>query len=78
MHLGNVRQTAVIEGVFDTTDQLRASKTTSVMFKFYRRPEYVSEGDRLLFRLGRARGYGIGRVTQVFPCRQQQEEVLGE
>ncbi|XP_043233651.1 GTP-binding protein 2-like [Amphibalanus amphitrite] len=73
VHLGNVRQTAVIEGVFDSTDQLPANKTTSAMFKFYRQPEYVSVGDRLLFRLGRARGYGIGTVTQVFPCRQEEE-----
>ncbi|KAF0298897.1 GTP-binding protein 2 [Amphibalanus amphitrite] len=73
VHLGNVRQTAVIEGVFDSTDQLPANKTTSAMFKFYRQPEYVSVGDRLLFRLGRARGYGIGTVTQVFPCRQEEK-----
>ena len=71
VHLGNVRQTAVIEGVFDSADQLPANKTTSVLFRFYRQPEYVSVGDRLLFRHGRARGYGIGTVTQVFPCRPE-------
>lgn len=38
--------------------------TASVIFKFGRHPEYVTEGMRLLFREGQTKGIGI--VTQVF------------
>ncbi|XP_037078310.1 GTP-binding protein 2-like [Pollicipes pollicipes] len=74
VHMGSVRQTAVIEGVCAPGGLLRPDQEASVLFRFYRQPEYVSVGDRLLFRQGRTRGYGIGTVTQVFPCRPELEE----
>ncbi len=64
MHVGNVRQTAVIEGIHPY-DAIRSNDEASVVFRFLRNPEYVKVGQRILFREGRTKG--IGRITQVFP-----------
>lgn len=64
IHIGNVRQTAVIVGIM-TTGGIHTNDKASVLFRFVRRPEYVSVGMRLLFREGKAKG--IGKVTQIFP-----------
>lgn len=64
VHIGNVRQTAVIEGIM-ATGGIHTNERASVLFRFVRHPEFVRVGTRLLFREGRTKG--IGKVTQVFP-----------
>ncbi|XP_026480874.1 GTP-binding protein 2-like [Ctenocephalides felis] len=64
VHIGSVRQTAVIEGIMGS-ESLETNDTASVLFRFKRHPEYVTEGMRVLFREGKTKG--IGKVTQVFP-----------
>lgn len=69
MHIGSIRQTAVIVGIMGQTDGIRTNQTASVMFRFVRHPEYVRPGMRVLFREGTSKG--IGKVTQVFPLNQK-------
>ncbi|KAL1492702.1 hypothetical protein ABEB36_010918 [Hypothenemus hampei] len=64
VHIGNIRQTAVIIGMFSSTC-IHTNERDSVLFKFKNNPEYVTVGQRLLFRDGI--GKGIGEITQVFP-----------
>jgi len=68
VHIGNIRQTAVIEGI-QPLRGLKSSDQASVMFKFIKNPEFVKCGARVLFREGRTKG--IGKVTQVFPFEYQ-------
>jgi len=68
VHIGNIRQTAVIEGI-QPLKGLRSSDQASVMFKFIKNPEFVKPGARILFREGRTKG--IGQVTQVFAFEYQ-------
>ncbi|XP_039282850.1 GTP-binding protein 2 isoform X2 [Nilaparvata lugens] len=63
VHIGNVRQTAVMEGIMATSG-IHTNQQASVLFRFVRHPEFVRVGARLLFRDGRTKG--IGKVTQVF------------
>ncbi|XP_034948527.1 GTP-binding protein 2 isoform X2 [Chelonus insularis] len=66
VHVGNVRQTCVIEGIMDMKeDGLQTNDKASVLFRFVSHPEYLHVGMRLLFREGRSKG--IGKITQVFP-----------
>ncbi|XP_023938424.2 GTP-binding protein 2 [Bicyclus anynana] len=66
VHVGNVRQTAIIEGIMSPNNVLRAGEAAPVMFRFARCPEYLVRGRRLLFTAGLGTR-GIGRVTQTFP-----------
>ncbi|KAK0083406.1 hypothetical protein PV325_008831 [Microctonus aethiopoides] len=66
VHVGNVRQTCVIEGIMDIKEEgLQTNDTASVLFRFVNYPEYLHVGMRLLFREGRTKG--IGQISQVFP-----------
>lgn len=67
VHVGNVRQTAVIEAIHPMPG-IRSNDHASVVFRFIRTPEFIKVGARLLFREGRTKGFG--RVTQVFPLQQ--------
>lgn len=64
VHIGNIRQTAVVIGIC-SSKCIHTNERDSVLFKFKLNPEYVTVGQRLLFREGAAKG--IGEVTQVFP-----------
>ncbi|BES97818.1 unnamed protein product [Nesidiocoris tenuis] len=64
VHIGNIRQTAVIEGIMSSS-VLHTNDRGSVLFRFVRHPEFVRLGARLLFREGLTKG--TGTVTQVFP-----------
>lgn len=65
VHIGNIRQTATIYAIMGCNERgMYTNDTASVIFKFGRHPEYVTEGMRLLFREGQTKG--IGMVTQVF------------
>ncbi|KDR21701.1 GTP-binding protein 2 isoform X1 [Zootermopsis nevadensis] len=67
VHIGNIRQTAVIEGIM-ASGGIHTNDRASALFRFLRHPEYVKVGMRLLFREGRTKG--IGKITQVFPVQQ--------
>lgn len=64
VHIGNIRQTAVVIGIC-SSKCIHTNERDSVLFKFKLHPEYVTVGQRLLFREGAAKG--IGEITQVFP-----------
>jgi GTPase len=70
VHLGTVRQSAVIESItFDqdakVEDQvLRTGSMALVGFRFAYRPEFVTVGRPLVFREGTTKG--VGKVTRLF------------
>ncbi|KAG8236381.1 hypothetical protein J437_LFUL016659 [Ladona fulva] len=64
VHVGSVRQTAIMEGIM-ATGGIHTNDRTSVLFRFCCHPERLCVGMTLLFREGRTKG--IGMVTQVFP-----------
>ncbi|KAJ2941716.1 hypothetical protein O0L34_g10524 [Tuta absoluta] len=66
VHVGNVRQTAIIEGIMWHKSCLRAGEAASVVFRFLRCPEYLVTGRKLLLTAGLATR-AIGRITQIFP-----------
>ncbi|KAJ0184158.1 hypothetical protein K1T71_000581 [Dendrolimus kikuchii] len=66
VHVANVRQTAIIEGIMSHNSLLRAGESASVLFRFVRCPEYLVRGRRLLFTAGLGTR-AIGRITQIFP-----------
>lgn len=68
VHIGTIRQTAVIEGIFGR-DSLKANETGSCLFRFLIRPEFVKLGMSLLFRDGKTKGVGV--VTQIFPWKDE-------
>uniref|UniRef100_U5EV72 Putative translation elongation factor n=1 Tax=Corethrella appendiculata TaxID=1370023 RepID=U5EV72_9DIPT len=71
VHIGSIRQTAIIECIMDSGHPrgISTNESASVLFRFVRHPEYVRPGMRLLFREGVSKG--IGKVTQVFPLNQK-------
>lgn len=68
VHIGSIRQTAVIEGIMGG-GKIGTNDTASVLFRFLCHPEYVTAGMRILFREGISKG--IGQVTQVFPVNKK-------
>ncbi|XP_040499457.1 GTP-binding protein 2 isoform X4 [Ursus maritimus] len=62
VHVGNVRQTAVVEKIH-AKDKLRTGEKAVVRFRFLKHPEYLKVGAKLLFREGVTKG--IGHVTDV-------------
>uniref|UniRef100_A0A914VLF7 Tr-type G domain-containing protein n=1 Tax=Plectus sambesii TaxID=2011161 RepID=A0A914VLF7_9BILA len=62
VHIGNVCQTATIVKI--DKDSLKPGDSATVRFCFYRQPEFVVEGARLIFREGKTKG--MGEVTRVF------------
>ncbi|KAG6461586.1 GTP-binding protein 2 [Manduca sexta] len=66
VHVGNVRQTAIIEGIMCRNGVVRAGENASVVFRFVRCPEYLVSGRRMLFTAGLGTR-AVGRITQTFP-----------
>ncbi|CAK1554311.1 unnamed protein product [Leptosia nina] len=66
VHVGNVRQTATIEGILAPNSVVRAGESAPVVFRFARCPEYLVPGRRLLFTAGLGTR-ATGRITQTFP-----------
>lgn len=62
VHVGNIRQTAIIESL-EPLGFIRTNDVALVSFRFIRNPEYLRVGARLLFRDGRTKG--IGKITKV-------------
>jgi len=63
VHCGSIRQTASI--IRMSADCLRTGDKARVKFKFVKHPEYLQEGQRLVFREGRTKA--VGNVTLVIP-----------
>ena len=64
VHIGNVRQTAIIEAILEYSRGLRMNQEASVILRFLRHPEYLSVGSSLLFRTSWTKG--TGKIVQVF------------
>ena len=65
VHIGNVRQTAIIDSIQPVQSISMHNEKANVVFRFIRSPEYIKPGARLLFREGRTKG--MGRVTAIDP-----------
>ncbi|XP_040207692.1 GTP-binding protein 2 isoform X2 [Rana temporaria] len=57
VHVGNVRQTAILEHIHGK-DELRTGEKAVVRFRFIKHPEYLKPGTKLLFREGVTKGIG--------------------
>ncbi|XP_077138044.1 GTP-binding protein 2 isoform X3 [Ranitomeya variabilis] len=57
VHVGNVRQTAVLEHIHGK-EELRTGEKAVVRFRFIKHPEYLKLGTKLLFREGVTKGIG--------------------
>lgn len=67
VHIGNVRQTAIVEAVYGK-EELRTGEKAEVRFRFIKHPEYLKVGAKILFREGVTKG--IGHVTKLQPTAQ--------
>merc|ERR1712098_136516 len=63
VHCGSIRQTASI--IKMSSDCLRTGDKAQVLFRFVKHPEYLKEGQRLVFREGRTKA--VGNVNKVLP-----------
>lgn len=71
VHCGSIRQTASI--IRMSSECLRTGDKALVLFRFVKHPEYLKEGQKLVFREGRTKA--VGNVTKVIhyePPTQQQ------
>lgn len=59
-----ISQTARIIEIYDDKSVIRCGDKAKVKFKFTYRPENVSEGDRIIFRDGRTKGFG--QITKIY------------
>ncbi|XP_075451228.1 GTP-binding protein 2 [Ascaphus truei] len=66
VHVGNVRQTAVLEHIHGK-GELRTGEKAVVRFRFIKHPEYLKPGTKLLFREGATKGIGHVYSLQVIP-----------
>lgn len=57
LHVGPVSQTCAIIDI--DREYIRTGDRATVAFRFVQRPEFLSIGDRILFREGRTKGLGI-------------------
>jgi GTPase len=57
LHVGPVSQTCAIIDI--DRQYIRTGDRALVAFRFVQRPEYLTAGDRILFREGRTKGLGI-------------------
>ena len=65
LHVGAVSQTCSIIDI--DRDFIRTGDKALVAFRFMQRPEFLSIGDRILFREGRTKGLGIVRAVSYDP-----------
>eukprot|EP00062_Callorhinchus_milii_P013169 gi/632960961/ref/XP_007896493.1/ PREDICTED: GTP-binding protein 2 isoform X1 [Callorhinchus milii] len=69
VHVGNVRQTAIVE-IIQGKEELRTGEKAVVRFRFIKHSEYLKVGAKLLFREGVTKG--IGHVTKLHPTSNDQ------
>ncbi|KAK7901858.1 hypothetical protein WMY93_018627 [Mugilogobius chulae] len=67
VHIGNVRQTAIVEELYGK-EALKTGEKAEVRFRFIKHPEYLKVGAKMLFREGVTKG--IGHVTKLQPIGQ--------
>ncbi|KAI1996517.1 hypothetical protein LOZ54_000155 [Ophidiomyces ophidiicola] len=65
LHVGAVSQTCAIIDL--DRDFIRTGDRALVAFRFIQRPEFLSIGDRILFREGRTKGLGIVKALSYDP-----------
>lgn len=65
LHVGAVSQTCSIIDI--DRDFIRTGDRALVAFRFIQRPEFLSIGDRVLFREGRTKGLGIVKALDYDP-----------
>lgn len=65
LHVGAVSQTCAIIDI--DRDFIRTGDRALVAFRFIQRPEFLSVGDRILFREGRTKGLGIVKEVSYDP-----------
>lgn len=63
LHCGNISQTCRIENI-DGKECLRLGDEAEVLFTFMHRPEFIKEGEKLVFRDGMTKG--VGYVLELF------------
>lgn len=63
VHCGSIRQTATIRSM--SQECLRTGDKAQVRFSFFKFPEYIKPGQRIVFREGRTKA--VGKVSRVFP-----------
>ncbi|KAK7426133.1 hypothetical protein QQZ08_007443 [Neonectria magnoliae] len=66
LHVGPVSQTCAIIDI--DRELIRTGDRATVAFRFVQRPEYLTPGDRLLFREGRTKGLGIVKSVGYDPA----------
>ena len=57
LHVGAISQTCAIIDI--DREYIRTGDRALVAFRFVQRPEFLSAGDRVIFREGRTKGLGI-------------------
>ncbi|KAK2744371.1 hypothetical protein FQN57_004266 [Myotisia sp. PD_48] len=67
LHVGAVSQTCSIIDI--DRDFIRTGDRALVAFRFIQRPEFLSVGDRILFREGRTKGLGIVKAVSYDPSK---------
>jgi len=67
LHVGPVSQTCAIIDI--DRAYIRTGDRATVVFRFVQRPEYLSPGDRILFREGRTKGLGIVKSVGYDPSK---------
>merc|ERR1712156_374400 len=63
VHCGSIRQTASI--IRMSSECLRTGDKAQVLFRFVKHPEFLKEGQRLVFREGRTKA--VGNVCKIIP-----------
>lgn len=67
LHVGPVSQTCAIIDI--DRDYIRTGDRALVAFRFVQRPEFLTKGERILFREGRTKGLGIVKEVGYDPSR---------
>ena len=65
LHVGAVSQTCAIIDM--DREYIRTGDRALVAFRFIQRPEFLSVGDRILFREGRTKGLGVVKAVHYDP-----------
>jgi len=68
VHVGNVRQTAIIEEIHNETKSIGVTEQASVTFCFVCHPEHLETASTLLFRERTTKG--MGQITNILPFQQ--------
>lgn len=76
LHVGPISQTCAIIDI--DRAYIRTGDRATVAFRFVQRPEYLSVGERILFREGRTKGLGIVKAVGYDPSKPLNPDGLKE